>query len=63
MAEYGTDDTERLDAWIGDRLDGFGTPLTAEGLGTTPATADALTLVEQGPAALDRRVRGVAPRP
>ena len=61
MAEYVTADTERLDAWI-DRIDGFGTPLTAERLGATTGSADALTLVEQSPAALDRGVRGGAAR-
>jgi len=48
MAGAGTVDTERLDAWIGDRLDGFGTPLTAERLGATTGIANALYTVRRG---------------
>jgi aminoglycoside phosphotransferase (APT) family kinase protein len=47
MVEARPVDTERLDAWIGDRLGGSGEPLTAERLGTATGIANALYLVRR----------------
>jgi aminoglycoside phosphotransferase (APT) family kinase protein len=41
-------DTDRLGAWIGDRLPGGGRPLTAERLGATTGIANALYLLGRG---------------
>jgi aminoglycoside phosphotransferase (APT) family kinase protein len=41
-------DTERLDAWIGDRLPGAGSPLTASRMGATTGIANALYLLGRG---------------
>jgi aminoglycoside phosphotransferase (APT) family kinase protein len=41
-------DADRLDAWVGDRLGGWGQPLTAEPLGTATGIANALYLVRRG---------------
>jgi len=48
MADAFAVDTDRLDAWIPDRLEGFGLPLTADRLGLGAGIANALYLVRRG---------------
>jgi aminoglycoside phosphotransferase (APT) family kinase protein len=48
MADALAVDTERLDAWIGERLGGWGLPLTADRLGLGAGIANALYLVRRG---------------
>src|SRR5579864_2039268 len=48
MADARPIDTERLDAWIADRLPAPGPPLTAERLGTATGIANALYLIRRG---------------
>ncbi|HZQ58164.1 MAG TPA: phosphotransferase family protein [Acidimicrobiales bacterium] len=48
MADALAVDTDRLDGWIADRLEGFGLPLTADRLGLGAGIANALYLVRRG---------------